>query len=415
MGSDRPRPSLSGEIVLLAATILAAATPTAAAASGSARGDALVLPRAEIPEERLVDVAIDLFSPGVGPAMAASGPQKGVRAVVRRSEARYIPIQLRNTLQSTGQWGAVRVVPGGSGWAELLLTGTIEKSNGRDLQVHVSARDAAGRVWLDKDYKERADTTAYAKDRPLDGRDPFQALYNRLANDLVRARDKRRTRELAEVHDLARLRFAASLAPEPYGRYFAVGKGGRARVERLPAPDDPMIARVTAIRERDHMFVDTLNEHYSDFHARMDKAYDDWRAYSYTEQLALDSIRRKSNLKKILGGIAVIGGLLMDPTEDMGMKDVLIIGGIAAVQSGFENAKEMGIHRAALSELTDSFENEVTPLVVDVDGKVVQLSGSAEQQFTQWREILEQIASTDQPLPADINLAPMAPGEVVHP
>ena len=38
--------------------------------------------------------------------------QKGIRSAVRKSEARYIPIHLRNTLQSTGQWGAVRVVPG---------------------------------------------------------------------------------------------------------------------------------------------------------------------------------------------------------------------------------------------------------------------------------------------------------------
>ena len=33
--------------------------------------DALLLPKAEIPEERLVDVAIDLFSPGVSDAPAS--------------------------------------------------------------------------------------------------------------------------------------------------------------------------------------------------------------------------------------------------------------------------------------------------------------------------------------------------------
>ena len=57
----------------------------------------------------------------------------------------------------------------------------------------------------------------------------------------------------------------------------------------------------------------------------------------------------------------------------------------------------------------------MTPLLVDVDGKVVQLTGSAETQFTKWRELLQQIAATDQPLPADINLLPMAPAEVVQP
>ena len=281
----------------------------------SAGDDALLLPKAEIPEERLVDVAIDLFSPGVSDAPPSPLLEKGIRSAVRKSEARYIPIHLRNTLQSTGQWGAVRVVPGGAAWAELLVTGEIEKSNGKDLVARISARDAAGRVWADR-YKQRADTTAYAKDRPVDGRDAFQALYNRVANDLVRARDKRKPRELAEVREVARLRFAASMAHDPYAAYLAVEKKGRARVERLPAADDPMIARISAIRDRDHMFVDTLNEYYADFYARMDRPYDDWRAYSYTEQVALDSINRASLWKKIGGAIAVVAGVVMSQGDN---------------------------------------------------------------------------------------------------
>jgi hypothetical protein len=176
------------------------------------------------------------------------------------------------------------------------------------------------------------------------------------------------------------------------------------------------MARVEAIRDRDQMLADTLNEYYSDFYARMDKPYDDWRAYSYTEQAALDSINRASLLKKILGGIAVLGGILMDPRDDpAGVKDVLILGGIAAVQSGFEDGKESGIHKAALTELADSFEGEVTPLVLDVDGKVVQLTGSAEAQFAQWRQLLKEIVDTDAPLPADINVVSTAPAESVLP
>ena len=206
------------------------------------------------------------------------------------------------------------------------------------------------------------------------------------------------------------------MSPDRYAGYLATDGKGRAKVVRLPAADDPMILRVSAIRERDHMFVDTLNEFYNDFYARMDRPYDDWRAYSYEEQKALDAINRGSMLKKILGVAAVVGGILMDPREDMsGVKDVMILGGIAAIHAGFEDGKEAGIRKAALSELADSFEGEVTPLLVDVDGRVVQLTGSAEVQFNQWRKLLLEIAATDAPLPADINLVPMAPGEQVKP
>jgi hypothetical protein len=388
----------------------------ASAAPALERGDdQLVLAKGEIPEDRLIDVSIDLFSPGGSAANAKALVEKGVRAAVKKSEGRYIPIHLRNTLQSTGQWAAVRVVPGGAVWAELLVAGKITQSNGRDLQIAITARDVAGRVWLQRAYQERAEKAAYAKSRPVDSRDPFQPLYNRIANDLVRARDKRKPQELRELGTIAKLRFAASMAPEPYASYISEKKGS-VRVERLPAADDPSFARIAAIRERDHMFVDTLNEFYADFYARMDKPYDEWRAASYEEQAALDAISQRSLLKKIFGGAAILGALLIDPRSDpVGIKDILIVGGITAVQSGFEDDKQKGIHKAALTELGDSFEGEVTPLLLDVDGRVVQLTGSAEAQFSKWRQLLQEIASTDAPLPADINLLPMAPAEVVQP
>jgi hypothetical protein len=400
-------------LATLVATLLLAPAPGPAPASDK---NGLAVAQGELPEARLVDVAIDVFAPGVSETPASPLLEKGIRASVRKSEARYIPTHLRNVLQSTGQWGAVRVVPGGAAWAELLVSGKILKSNGKDLAIELVARDATGRIWLDRKYAQQADVTAYAKDRPLDGRDPFQALYNRVANDLVRARDRRSPKELEAVRALAELRFAAYMSPEPFAAYLADDDEYTSHVVKLPAADDPMLARVRAIRSRDDMLIDTLNEHYSDFYARMDKPYDDWRAYSYDEQKALDSIERKSLLKKIGGAIAVLAGVfLIDPYDDHGMKDVMILGGIAAIDSGFKDDKEKGIHKASLSELADSIEGEITPLLVDVDGKVVQLTGSAEGQYQKWRELLKQIAETDAPLPADVNVVPMAPAEVVHP
>jgi hypothetical protein len=400
---------------LTAGLLVLASTFAAAPAGAATRKVDLVMAQGELPDAKVVDVAIDIFAPGVSDAPASPMLQQGIRSSVRKSEARYMPTHLRDTLQSTGQWGEVRVIPGGASWAQLLVTGRIDKSNGKDVALELQARDAAGRVWLDKRYTQRADTTAYAKDRPLDGRDPFQSLYNRVANDLARERDRRSAKELQASRDVAALRFAAEMAPDPYASYLATDSKGRSKLVKLPAADDPMFRRISTILERDRMFVDTLNEFYSDFYARMDRPYDDWRAYSYEEQKALDSINNKSLLKKILGFAAIAGGILLDPTEDNGMKDVLILGGIAAVSSGFEDAKEKGIHKAALSELADSFEGEITPLLVDVDGRVVQLTGSAEVQFTKWRELLHKIGETDEPVPTDINIVPLAPAELVKP
>jgi hypothetical protein len=400
---------------LTAGAFALAAIGLAAAPSLAEKKGGLLVAQGEIPEARVVDVAIDLFAPGVSDEPPSPMLQQGIRAAVRKSEARYFAIHLRNTLESSGQWGEVRVVPGGASWAHVLVSGKIERSNGKDLKLDVRATDANGRVWLKRTYAERADITAYAKDRPIDGRDPFQSLYNRIANDLVRECSRRSTKELQALREVAALRFAAEMVPRPYAEYLETDGKGRTRLVKAPARDDPMMRRVDAIRERDHMFVDTLNEFYNDFYARMDRPYDDWRAYSYEEQKALDALNNKSLLKKILGFAAIAGGILLDPTEDNGMKDVLILGGIAAVSSGIGDDKEKGIHKAALSELSDSFEGEVTPLLVDVDGRVVQLTGSAEVQFNQWRKLLQEIAEADAPLPADINLVSMAPAETVNP
>jgi uncharacterized membrane protein len=67
------------------------------------------------------------------------------------------------------------------------------------------------------------------------------------------------------------------------------------------------------------------------------------------------------------------------------------------------------MHKAALQELAESFGADVTELVVDVDGKTVELEGSAEAQFEQWRALLRQIARTDAALPEDINVTSVPP------
>ena len=38
----------------------------------------------------------------------------GIYPDVRKAESRYMPVLLRDTIESTGQWGQVRVLPGAS-------------------------------------------------------------------------------------------------------------------------------------------------------------------------------------------------------------------------------------------------------------------------------------------------------------
>ena len=88
-----------------------------------------------------------------------------------------------------------------------------------------------------------------------------------------------------------------------------------------------------------------------------------------------------------------------------------LIGGIAAVKSGMAKGKEAKIHAEALRELANSFGMEVAPLVVEIEGETVRLSGTREEQYTAWRELLGRIYATETGLPQDPNTASELPVE----
>lgn len=385
-----------------AVLLLATALPAAAAVQTTHAIQA----QTEIPEKQLLDVAIEVFDPGLPDETVPTFKQQedGVFEEVRNSEARYLPFHLKDTLQATGQWGAVRVVPAGMSNVELTIRGQILKSNGKNLVVTVQAVDATSKVWFDNKYKAEADIEAYLPDQ-LDIADPFQALYNTIANDLLTARNKLKPGSIETIREVAELKFAADLAPDAFADYLETNRKGRQKIERLPAAGDPMIARIAEIRERDYMFVDTLNEHYAQFCTRMDRPYDDWRAFSFEEQVALQELRRAARMRKIMGALAIFGAVIaqVDTGIEAAARDAAIIGGTMAIQSGIAKGKEAKMHAQALRELGVSFEAEVAPMVLEVRGQTLRLAGSAETQYSSWRELLTEIYAEELGLPVDPN------------
>ena len=94
----------------------------------------LAVASTEIPENQLLDVGIQTFSPGDVTKEQAS--EEGQMADIRSAESVYIPYHLKSTLQSTGQWGAVWVTPDDTDAVDLLVSGRIVSSSGEHLQDH---------------------------------------------------------------------------------------------------------------------------------------------------------------------------------------------------------------------------------------------------------------------------------------
>jgi hypothetical protein len=111
----------------------------------------------------------------------------------------------------------------------------------------------------------------------------------------------------------------------------------------------------------------------------------------------------------VLGAVAVVGGVLAGQntgsSAGSAAATAAVIGGIYAFKSGLDKRAEIKLHSESLKQLGDSFQAEVQPMVVDVEGRTLQLTGSAEQQYTEWRQLLRQLYENETGLPADPGVA----------
>jgi hypothetical protein len=356
----------------------------------------------EVPADELLDVGVRLFDPNV-PEDEKQREKERVFPEVRKAESRYIPVLIRDTLEDTGQWGQVRVLPRDGTGMEVFIDGRIVHSDGRELELDVTVTDAAGRTWFRRTYQGQADTRAY-KDVVAKPRDPFENVYNTLANDLLAARRELTQEQRIALRRVADLRFAADLAPYAFSGYLAQDKRGLYSVTRLPAEDDPVVQRMQRVRERDYALVDTLNEHYANFGGSMALPYTEWRKYTHEELEAEAQAKREALARQVLGAVAVVGGIMAgaetSSSAGSAAATAAVIGGMYAFKSGLDKRAEVRIHTESLKQLGDSFQSEVQPMVVDVEGRTLELKGSAEEQYAEWRQLLRELYENETGLPA---------------
>ena len=343
-----------------------------------------------VEEHLLLDVGIAVFDPG----LEDYDEDERVYPEVRKAEARYMPNLLSQAMQDSGAWGAVRVVPDSTQITDLLVQGEILYSDGEELQLQITATDSRGYTWLDKKYTGKASGYAY-KMTTRSTYDPFQAVYNTIANDLLQLQEELREEDRENVRLVTELLFARSFSPDAFDGYLGQNRKKNYVVLRLPAEEDPMLERVRSIRERDQLFIDTLQEYYITFDAQMDGPYQEWRKLSYQEAVALRELRAESTRNLIAGGVAILAGIAGASSGDSATTrtagQVAIIGGGYLLKSGLEKRNEAQIHVEALEELGMSLEAEITPQVIELDDRTVMLSGNVEDQYAQWRKVLEEL------------------------
>ena len=311
-----------------------------------------------------LEVGVIVFEEGIRNPDARDARDK-LRSVETRLAAAY----LRDILTESGQWGAVRVLPGASHFAALTVSGVIIHSDGRDFVVDIRAVDATNRVWLDARFHSQASDQDY-----LDlAAEPFRDLFVSIANRLRGAAEDLDSKSLSRLMGVADLRYAQELAPDAFSSYL-VEENGYLRPNRLPADSDPMMARIARIRNQEALFIDTVDEQYVDLGDELGPTYRLWRRSSLEQAEYLEAYTERASGRELKAKQ----------------------GSFAAMQQVYSAYRSVRIQEQDLFELATGFDNETAPTVLEVGENVVRLGGTLDEQYAQWRRILGQIISIEQ-------------------
>lgn len=350
-----------------------------------------------VPEDLLLDVGVSVFDPGIDEIKR--GEEETTNHEIRVAESRYAPYLLSETLQRSGNWGVVRLMPNDESPMDVYIDGVILQSNGEAMAIRVTVTDSTGREWYTKVYDEVISRFSYEATQRQQN-DPFQVIYNTIANDLLAFREKNVSdQQIVEIRTIAELLFAQRFSPEVFDTYITEDRRGNLQIASLPADTDPVLERVRDIRERDFMFIDTVQDYYATYVREMRLPYDSWREQSYHETISLRELRDSARRRFIAGTAVVLGGLAAATngstyaTQTGGA--VGVGAGAYLIKSGFDKQAEAKIHMAALEELGQSLENEVAPQVINLDDRTITLTGTVEEQYAQWREILADIYAAE--------------------
>ena len=300
-----------------------------------------------------LDISVELFDPGI------SDEDRSPLAAVRRMESQLLAGEFKETLVRSNQWGVVRLVPTASALTPVWIRAAIVLSDGRDLVLDVVVKDAMGALWFDH-------TVAYRQQGADD--DGLVGIFNALANRLLSVWQDRDLDERYALLQGADIAYAEALAPEAFSGMIQRSETG-GQVIRLPAADDPMLARIERIRNQEFLFCDTIDEQYVDMVDRVGPTYRLWRAATLEQTEWLERYQKRAAAR----------------TGSAGDSE------FTRMQAEYAAYRSFRIQEQALFELAEAFDGEARPTVIRTQDQVFRLEGTLDTQYDTWRGLLRDI------------------------
>ncbi|MDE0660645.1 MAG: hypothetical protein OXI79_13460 [Gammaproteobacteria bacterium] len=367
-------------------------------------------PASPIPEELLLDVGIAVFDvPGDG---LDGDDDESVfqNDEVLRVERNYVPYVIGKRLQAAQTWGAVRVLPRPSAVIDVTVTGAVMRSDGESLTFRAKATDARGVDWFDKEYRAVAEAGAY--EGGDDSKDPFARAYAAVAADMAAGLRELTAEDRARIRAVAEVAFARSLVPEAFARHVTPKPNGGHELRRLPADDDPTLARVREVRQREHLFIDRANDYYEDFTANILGPYDEWRRKAYRSRRAMRELRLKADAQVLLGSARIIAGLArMDHDMPGRLGFDWVTRGLGLIRGAETSEGLLRANADSLREVGSSTQANLLPHTTALENRTARLQQGVDSAYDRLRVILgrlyrEEFGGPDSP-------SPSSPGQAV--
>ena len=343
-------------------------------------------------EAELLDIGIKALSANV-PEDYDERIEQIVLPEIRQAESSYIAYLVKNMLESSGNWGAVRMLPRESDAVDLLVEGKILSSTGEELAVEFTVTDATGLEWFSRNYRELASKYGYQEGLPP-GVDAFQGLYRRFADDLLAYRKNLDGEDLRQIRSTSEVRFAAAFAPDAFASALT-STGGRYFLNRLPAETDPLFVQVQKVKEREYLFIDTMDGHYKNFQSQISPVYDAWRKASYNDAIEYKKLRQQARRRLLAGTAAIAGSVAAIYESDNAFVDAGGVAGVAGgatlIMKGLQKRQEAAQYADKLREIGSAAEDELLPTTLDLENETIRLNGTLDEQYAELRKVLKKI------------------------
>ena len=341
-----------------------------------------------------LDSNIVELDPGLKDTDVASR-EAGIWPELRRAEARRFAVKLAKSLNEANSFAAVSVTTNSNYLSDIVISGKIIKSNGEDVHLSITAVDSTGSKLINKKiYKHRSNEYFYQNIRNKE-LDPFDPIYRAIAGDLISLLS---SKNLDNIELITDLRFARRLNNSEFSDAIEYNNN-KYELGFVPASNDPMFVRSQNVQLKDLTFRNEMQKHYIKFSDDMEGSYKVW------QQAALSASKSKREAEARAATQAVFGALLMAAAAssasssdsydyNYGAVAAATVGaGLLVSASG--NAKEAKVHESTINEISLSFDGEIAPKVVEMEGMQVKLEGNIENQFSQWQTVLGSIYESE--------------------